>query len=219
MNLGHTHHGVLTRLGTTTPEMRQLLEAARDRDADLGPHIASALAAHRARVREAKRLESAEVLLEYAFFALRRLSWPLRAMLAMLTRLIAWLIVWRTPPGERADLGRPVIAIDSSAPLRPGVAAMGRFGVLAPARSIWIHHSLSDRDVRFVLQLGADHVRAAPELRDAIVRALGRVHAAAMTMSDPAPTSPLGVPAARRVAYGRIVALRAAIRGSRSRTG
>jgi hypothetical protein len=219
VNLGHTHHGVLTRLGTTTQEMRQLVQAAREQEADLGPLVASALAAHRTRVREAKHLESAEVLLEYAFFALRRLSWPVRALLAMLTRVIVVLIAWRTPRAERPDLLRPVVAISSSAPHRPGVAAMGRFGVAAPARCVWVHHSLSADDVCFVIQLGADRVGAAQKLRDTLPRALARVHAAALARCVASPASLPAVPAARRVAYGRALALHAAVRRWQRRTG
>ncbi len=135
VNLGHVHHGIVTRLGSTTPEMRAFLEAAGKPGEDLRPSFMAALTAHRARVRAAKRLESGEVALEFASFALARLEGVTRALLGFLVRVVAMLIAWRTPPLERPLLTRPLVAIDSSAPYRPGVAAFGRFGVLAPLRS------------------------------------------------------------------------------------
>jgi hypothetical protein len=217
VSLGHVEHGIVTRLGTTTAQMRAFLRAARKKgDADLGPELSAALAAHRERVAEAKRRESPEVLLEFSFFALARLSGALRALLAMLARLVALLIAWRTPPGERADLSRPIVAIDSSVPHPPSVAAFGRFGALAPPRCIWIHHSLGEDGVSFVLQLGPEYVARAEELRDAIVRSLARVHAAAASATsskeeltvEPSPPGP-------RLAYRRLLGLLGALHRDR----
>jgi hypothetical protein len=214
VNVGHLQHGVVTRLGTSTPEMGALLRAAKADPADLGPTLGAAIAAHRARVVEAKRLENAEVALEFAFFALGRLPGWARWLLAALTRWVALLIARRAPQDGRADLHRPIVAIDSSVPNPAGVAAIGRFGVLAPPRSIWVHHSVGEGDVSFVLQLGPDHVALAGALREAIPRALDRVLVAARRRSSGA-ESAARFPAATRLAYRRLLGILAALTAAR----
>jgi hypothetical protein len=74
-----------------------------------------------------------------------------------------------------------------------------------------------------VLQLGQAHVGIAEELREALPRALARVHAVARTRHEPAEEPSLGklegVPAASRLAYRRLLGLRAALRDRPSGEG
>jgi hypothetical protein len=104
------------------------------------------------------------------------------------------------------------VAIDSSVPLPPGVAGFGRFGVLAPPRSLWIHHSLAADAVSFVLQLGPDHLASRDALRRAIPAALEKVRAAlaGLPQQDTHATSPSTPPT--RVAYRRLLGLLGALK-------
>ena len=209
IGLAHVHRGLVTRLGSTTPEMRALVGAAR-REEPLAEPLARALVVHRARVAEAKRRESAEVAFEYAALVLGRVGGFARAVVAAIARAVAVLIAVRTPPPARRMLPAPLVAVDSSVPRPPGISAVGRFGVLAPPRSVWIHHSLAEDEVSFVIQLGPDQVAQAARLREAIPKALARVLAAtgdkAVLASKPS-TAP-----ATRVAYRRLLGLLAALR-------
>jgi hypothetical protein len=172
--------------------------------------VAAALAVHRARIGEAKRRESAEVAYEFASLVLGRLGSFGRSLVAAAARFVAVLIALRTPQAARASLPMPLVAVDSSVPRPPGIAAVGRFGVLAPARSIWIHHSLGDDDVSFVLQLGPETVRHAQELRESIPAALERVRAA--IGQAPCALAVPAAPPATRLAYRRLLGLLSALR-------
>ncbi len=217
VGLAHVHRGLVTRLGSTTAEMRALLTAARTGD-DLAAPVAAALAVHRARVGAAKRRQSAEVAFEYTVLVLGRLGRLSRALLGAVARAVAVLVAVRTPRPARALLPSPLIAVDSSVPRPPGISAVGRFGVLAPPRSIWVHHSLADDEVSFVLQLGPDQAALRERLRGAIPAALARVLAAANgepEVGSQAP--PANAPPPTRVAYRRLLGLLAAVQTPRSK--
>jgi hypothetical protein len=213
VSLTHVGAGIVSRLGTSTPEMRALLAAARSETDDraLAPLVRAAAQAHRAHVKAAKLRASGEAAFEFASQAFLSLSGIPRLLVMMTARLLTVLIVLRTPPADRKRLMTPRIAIDSSAPARKGIAGVGRFGVLAPSTSLWMHHSLSDDDVAFVLQLGAGTVAQAGALRAAIPEALARVHRAWTTPLASGTASPKRVIPPTPLAYRRLFGLLAAV--------
>jgi hypothetical protein len=183
INLAHYESGTVRRVSTTTPAMQALLRV--DESTNLGPALHRALDAQRARVRAAKRLQTAKLALEFSVFALGYLSGWARSLLRLVVASLGVALTSRTTADQKKELLRPRVAVDSSVSARPGLAAVGRFGVLAPQGSIWVHHTVAENETRFVLQLGRDQIAHAKRLREEIPKALARVMAAAHERAEP----------------------------------
>jgi hypothetical protein len=217
-NLGHFATGLLTRVGTATPALARFLDAASadsgTRAPDLPVLLRDALDAHQARVRAAKRLTNPELALEYACVVLAAGAGFWRFLVTWLTGLLATALASRAPAADLPDLVRPLLALDSSVPHGPDVAAVGRFGIAAPDRSIWVHHALEPDAVSFVVQLGADLTRFHAPILEALPRAVERVlelaraprPATAPARADDVALAPL------RLAYRRTRGLESALR-------
>jgi hypothetical protein len=215
VNLAHFQEGSVRRTGTNTRAMTTLVRAAREPDADLGSELALALAAHRSRIRTTKRLETPELMLEFSIFAFKHLSRFARWIVRLTAGGLGVALSEDATPAGRMELSRPRMAVDSSVPLGTGVAVFGRFGVPAPQRSIWIHHSMSEDETRFVLQLGGEHLKNANQLREAIPTALARVLKATQAHRRPLPVEVDGNGAATpRIVYRQLVNLMASLRDS-----
>jgi hypothetical protein len=185
VNLAHFQAGTARRVSTSTPEMRALLRAEAERQlgeapAESGdPLVLAALVAEQGRIRKAKRLETGRLALEYAQFSLKELSAGVRFVLRLVVSLLGIALASKAAAKNRRELFTPKVTVVSSVPARSGLSAAGRFGVLAPPRSIWIHYTIDEHETRFVLQLGREHLGSAKRLRDALAPALGRVLSAA----------------------------------------
>ena len=207
VNLAHFESGTVRRVSTATPAMRQFLEAAKEDGKDLGPPLAAASLAQRARVRRAKRLETAKLALEFSVFALGYLSGLGRWLLRLVVGSLGVALTSRATAEEKKQILSPRVAVSSSVSARPGLAAFGRFGVLAPTGSVWIHHTIAENETRFVFQLGREQIAQAKRLRETIPVTLARVMAAAReapkSVAEEEPTEVSGTLriACRDVAY------------------
>jgi hypothetical protein len=216
VNAGHVQEAFATPIGTTTPAMRALLSAARDARADIGQGVAVVLAEHRKRVGDAKRFQSREASMQFTFFSIGLASRLVRSLLGLVTLWVSAVFERNTPPEERKDMMFPVVAIDSSIPAPEGIVVVGRFGAPAPPRAFWSHHSIGENETRFVVQVGMDRMSTAKRLREELPIALARVLSAARARGEVAPVDSIPASATPRLAYRRLLWLRAALRGAGS---
>ncbi len=211
VNIAHFEEGIATRLNTATADAMTFVELADSspESAECAEAVRAALDAHRALVREAKQLSSAEQMLHFAIQRLRRLGALTRLVVRLAVIWVLWSVVRVADDPQR----RPWVALDSSVRHVRGVAAIGRFGLFAPPHTLWVHHMIGEDETRLVIQSSREQLVSAKKLQKLMPAAFESIavaaarRASASRSASPAPVAPV-------IAVGRLRGLLSAVAGA-----